>query len=102
MASTLYETNGNIREVTPHGATWALEELQGIVGGYIEVVRTLDGRFMVINETGKVQNPMLPLNIMATRIYVHGRRDPIVGPAVVVDTKLELDGPDDEEDDEFS
>jgi hypothetical protein len=37
---------------------------------------------------------MLPLNKNATRIYQHGRVDPIVGPAVVVDSMLELDGPD--------
>jgi hypothetical protein len=97
MASTLYRTNGVIEPIQPHGAIWSLEELQGIVGGYIEIVHTLDGKFMVVNETGKVQNPPLPLNIAATRIYMHGRHDPIVGPALVVDTKLELDGPDEEE-----
>ena len=89
--ATLYETNGNVREVTPHGAAWALEELESIVGGRHELLRTVDGRVMVINDTGKVQKPMLPLNVLATRIYVHGRRDPVLGPALVVDSRTELE-----------
>ena len=36
---------------------------------------------------------MLPLNKEATRIYQHGRVDPIVGPAVVVDSLSELKEP---------
>jgi Domain of unknown function (DUF3846) len=94
----LFQTNGLVRMIEPaNGVHWTLEELQGIVGGYIEVVSTIDGRFMVINEHGKVLDPPLDLNIPATRLYIHGRRDVILGPAVVVDTKLELDGPEDEE-----
>lgn len=96
----LYRTDGRVSVIQPHGTTWSLEELQSIVGGYIEVVRTLDGKFMVINEEGKLKG--LELNIPATRLYVHGRRDVIVGPAVVVDSRLEMDGPDDAEDDGLS
>jgi hypothetical protein len=94
----LYQTDGRVKEIRPSGAHWTLEELQGLVGGYIGIVRTTDDRFMVINEMGKVMNPPLDLNIPATRLYVHGRRDVILGPAVVVDNKLELDGPDDDDD----
>jgi hypothetical protein len=88
----LYKTDGRASYVAPAGATWSLAELQRLVGGDIEIVRTIDDRYMVINEQGKFQR--LPLNIYATRLFVHGRRDVIMGPAVVVDTKLELDGPD--------
>jgi hypothetical protein len=96
--TTLYTPDGRTKEVHPaNGKHWTLEELQGFVGGYIEILRTIDGGFMVINELGKVTVPMLDLNIPATRIYQHGRVDPIVGPALVVDTWLELDGTDDEE-----
>lgn len=99
--TALYETSGRVKEIEPsNGVHWTLEELQNLVGGYIEIVCTIDGRFMVINEEGKVLNPPLDLNIPATRLYIHGRRDTIHGPAVVVDTKLELDGP--EEDGERS
>jgi hypothetical protein len=87
----LYQTDGRVSEIQPHGAVWSLEELQSIVGGYIEVVRTVDGRWMVIDEEGKLKGK--ELNIPATRLYIHGRRDVIVGAAVVVDTMLELDGP---------
>jgi hypothetical protein len=59
-------------------------------------VRTVDRCFMVINEMGKCMTPPLELNIPATRLYVHGRRDIIVGPALVVDTLAELDAPDEE------
>jgi hypothetical protein len=98
MSSSLYQTDGRVRTITPaNGVHWTLEELQGLVGGYVEVLRTVDGGFMVINEMGKVMNPPMELNIPATRLYVHGRRDVIVGPAVVVDSKVELDGPDEDE-----
>jgi hypothetical protein len=97
MATFLYtpEPDEQVQLVRPRGAHWSLEELQALVGGYIEVVRTIDGRLMVINEMGKLEG--LPLNKQATRIYQHGRVDPIVGPAIVADTREELDGPDDEQ-----
>jgi len=91
MASTLYKTDGRTQEMRPSGLHWSLEELQGIVGGYIEVVNTLDGRFMVINDMGKFNGS--ELNIPATRLYRFGRTDVIMGDALVVDTVLELDGP---------
>ena len=99
MSTSLYRTDGTIVPIAPSGVRWTLEELQGLVGGYIETVSTIDGRIMIVNEMGKVVTPMLPLNIMATRIYCHGRVDPIVGPAVVVDSLSELKEPgeDDEE-----
>jgi hypothetical protein len=90
----LIEPTGRTKEIRPgNGSHWTLEELQGLVGGYIEVVRTIDGGFMVINEHGKVLDPPLELNIPATRCYVHGRKDVILGPALVVDTREELDAP---------
>jgi len=99
MATFLYtpEPDEQITMIAPAGEHWSLEELQVLVGGYVEVVRTIDGRFMVINELGKVVVPHLPLNKQATRIYQHGRVDPILGPAVVVDSREELDGPEESE-----
>ena len=95
MATTLYRTDGRMEKLLPSGAYWSLEELQTLVGGYIEITRTTDGKFMVIDEEGKLKRK--ELNIFATRLYVYGRHDPIVGDAVVVDTMLELDGPSEEE-----
>lgn len=98
MASMLYQTDGFTKVVRPaNGKHWTLAELQGFVGGYIEVLRTVDGGYMVINEHGKVMKPMLELNYQATRLYVRGRQDVIVGPAVVVDTLEELEIPDESE-----
>jgi len=98
MASTLYTTDGRVKTVRPsNGKFWTLEEKQAIVGGYFELKRTLTGEYMVINETGKIQSPMLPLNKWATRIYQHGRTDPLVGEVLVVDTREELEEPDDDD-----
>ena len=93
----LYQTDGRVREIRPSGSYWTREELEALVGGCPEVVCTIDNRLMVVNDCGKVMNPPLELNIPATRLYVHGRKDVILGPAVVVDTKEELDGPEDGE-----
>jgi hypothetical protein len=67
-----------------------LEQLQKLVGGYIELqhVDFRDAlREMFINEDGKREN--LPVNEEATRVWLRGRqymrgRDVIVGPAVIV------------------
>lgn len=80
----------------PPSGYFELAELQTMVGGYIEVVRTVDGKFMIIDEEGKRKKK--PLNIQATRLYVHGRVDPIVGTAILFDSRQEIE-PDEEEDD---
>lgn len=46
-----------------NGADFKLKELQGFVGGLIEIVYLTDDVIMVINEEG---NDALPLNMMAT------------------------------------
>jgi hypothetical protein len=84
VMATLYKTNGIHKEVLPrNGKVFELEELQAIVGGSIEVVRSVDGKKMIINEEGKLKK--MDLNVLATLIYQHGRHDPIVGPALVVE-----------------
>jgi hypothetical protein len=92
----LYQTDGRVKEIHPPngGKYFTLPELQAIVGGYIEMVRTVDGEYMVINEMGKLEG--LELNIWATRIYQHGRHDPIVGNAIVFATKADIEPDDDE------
>ena len=101
MATRIYHIDGRVQSVTPpNGVHWTLEELQKMVGGYIEICETRDGRYMVINENGKVVQPMLPLNHSATLLYKYGEHDPIVGVAVVVDNRLELDGPEEKQEEE--
>lgn len=46
-----------------NGADFKLKELQGFVGGLIEIVYLTDDVIIVINEEGK---DALPLNMMAT------------------------------------
>lgn len=49
-----------------NGKVFTLEELQDIVGGYIEILYFKDGRMMVLNEEGKLKE--LRINLEATRI----------------------------------
>lgn len=65
------KTNGETIEVNPkNGTDYSLEELQGFVGGYIEIIEInigfAKGKLMVVNEEGKIDG--LPLNTMATLI----------------------------------
>jgi hypothetical protein len=98
--ATLLRVEGTTEPITPAGKHWTLEEMKTLVGGWIEVVRTIDGRFMVIDEEGKIKKK--PLNIQATKLYLYGRHDPIVGTALLFNTKAEMDRPeeDDDENDE--
>ena len=92
MSSALYQTDGRVLEVRPsNGLHWTREELTALVGGVPEVVRTNDDRFMVVNDAHQLLE--LEPNYPATRLYIRGRKEPICGPAVVVDTRLEIDGP---------
>jgi hypothetical protein len=80
----LYSPDGRTKQVRPtQGGVFTNEELWELVGGYYEVTRTLDGEKMLIHDEGKLLG--LDLNIPATRIYVYGRRDVIVGNALVLE-----------------
>lgn len=78
MATVLY-ADGRAEPLTPHGRTFTLEELQAIVGGYIEIVR-VPGGFLVVNEDGLLRR--LPRNGQASRLHPSS---PIVGDAVLCD-----------------
>lgn len=80
----LIKADGETRQVAPkNGRFFELEELQELVGGYIENVYLDDGRIMVVNEEGKFYG--LPLNKKATDLAdaVILPWDEIVGDAVV-------------------
>lgn len=95
---TLLRVEGTQEILTPpEGGYWALEELQTMVGGYIELTRTIDGRFLIIDEEGKLKKK--PLNIQATKLYIHNRHDVIVGTAILFDTKAEIEPPEEDEGD---
>jgi hypothetical protein len=97
--ATLLRADGSAEVLQPsNGVNWYLDDLNKLVGGWHEVVRTTDGRYLVIDEEGKLKRKRL--NVAATKLYQHGRHDPIVGDAVVIDTRLEINGPDEEEEPE--
>jgi hypothetical protein len=73
---TVIESNGTI---TQRAATDDLQELQSIVGGYIEAIRTVDNRRMFVNEDGTIMR-LMP-NAKASALA--GR--PIVGDVCVFD-----------------
>lgn len=62
----IYHTNGKVTMVEPkNGTDFSLEELQAIVGGYIEILHTNDdNKIIVVNEEGKVND--LEVNRNAT------------------------------------
>lgn len=63
----IIKSNGQVIETAPkNGTDFQLEELQSIVGGYIEIVNLRDGRLICLNEEGKLYN--LPYNTKATNI----------------------------------
>jgi hypothetical protein len=89
------KADGAIQEVKPAtGRVFTLRELQGMVGGYIEIVKTHTGDYMVVNEHGKLHG--LPPNHAATERYQYGRHDPVVGD-VLIATWEELEGEDEAE-----
>ena len=82
-------TDKEAEDYTPkNGKTFELEELQGIVGGWIEIVRLKDGRIIVIDEEGKSKDKAV--NIPATNIMRrdHYTTDYIVGTAIVCDSDM--------------
>ncbi len=88
MTSRIIKTNNEVIEVTPkNGTDFSLEELQEIVGGYIEILPLQDNEIMVINEEGKLDG--LDYNSKATEeVQKCGWADFIVGDVLVCDTQM--------------
>lgn len=64
----IYKANGEVLDIEPkNGTDFQLEELQAIVGGFIQIIEINDTEIMVMNEEGKLET--LPLNEKATAIY---------------------------------
>lgn len=84
MKAQIIKADGTIIKVEPNNGTdFSLEEMNEIVGGYIEIVWFHDGsdNIMVLNEEGKIEG--LPYNHQATIIAQQGKAisltDNIVG-----------------------
>lgn len=86
MKTEIIKADGSRISVRPeNGRDFQLDELQAIVGGYIQIISLHDGRLMVINEEGKLQ--ALPYNNDATELAQEAEAifdyDFIVGDALV-------------------
>ena len=82
-------TDKEAEEYTPkNGKTFALTEMQEIIGGYIEPIRLNDGRMIIVDEDGKSKDKAV--NIPATNILRrdHFTTDYIVGTAIVCDADM--------------
>ena len=67
------KTDGSIEEVTPQTRKkFKLEELQRMVGGYIEVVYLSDKKMLVVNEEGRIHGleSNLRASVYANQIIV--------------------------------
>jgi hypothetical protein len=92
----LYRPDGTQETLSPpNGISWSLEELQTLVGGYYRPVRTRAGHWLVVDEDG-IRKRKLP-NLAATALYIHGEYDILRGDVLWIETRLELDGPDGED-----
>ena len=87
--------NGITRKVSPKkGGKFSLQELQGFVGGYIEILNLHDlgygDKLMVLNEEGKLMG--LPYNEAATILYRNSvcwdGHDYIVGDVLLCDADM--------------
>lgn len=82
----IYRANGDVEIVEPkNGTDFQLEELQGIVGGYIECLNLSVGRLLICNEEGKLKG--LDFNERATDLVrKNGYNDYIVGDVLLCKT----------------
>lgn len=64
MSATLIKSSGETVDVTPATGKFSLKTLQGLVGGYIEVVRLPEEQILICNEEGLLNN--LPYNLSAS------------------------------------
>lgn len=66
--AVIYKANGERETVFPdNGKDFKLEQLQKIVGGYIDMLGVGGDEIMVFNDEGKLMG--LPFNREATEIY---------------------------------
>lgn len=92
MEAKIYKESGRVARVFPqNGTDFTLRELQGIVGGYIELVHLGNGNVMVINEEAKGKIGTV-INMSATRIAREHQaiwaHDCIVGDALVCPSEM--------------
>ena len=87
-AKIIYTDKGAEDYTPKNGTTFELEEMQKIIGGYVEPIRLNDGRMIIVDEDGKSKDKAV--NIPATNILRrdHFTTDYIVGTAIVCDADM--------------
>ena len=87
-AKIIYTDKGAEDYTPKNGTTFELEEMQKIIGGYIEPIRLNDGRMIIVDEDGKSKDKAV--NIPATNILRrdHFTTDYIVGTAIACDADM--------------
>ena len=89
LESVVVTASGEKRFVNPKEKVFSLEELQKIVGGYIEIISLPNlKKKIVLNEEGKINN--LPINHFATTLFrdAYKTNDYIVGTVLICDNNL--------------
>ncbi len=66
MAEVINVDGTRTQAVPKSGRTFRLKEIQAVVGGYVQIISLSDGRLMVLNEEGKIND--LPPNHAATEL----------------------------------
>lgn len=81
----LLTVEGNVTEIHPENEkTFALEEVQRLVDGYIEVVRLTSDQIMIVNEEGKFCKKYNPIaSGIADLHHALRNEDYISGDAVI-------------------
>ena len=83
----LLKSSGKSEKIEFSGKMVTLKEMQDCVKGYIEFVRILDNKIMVVNEEGKIDG--LEFNTSATLfLQNNGISHIIVGDVLIIDSKF--------------
>lgn len=53
--SYLYKTDGDVLPIYPKGEKFTLQELQALVGGYVEIVDVHEDFYAICDEEGKIK-----------------------------------------------
>jgi hypothetical protein len=78
----LIKADGTTTTIAPRdGKRFTIEEMQKLVDGYVQVVKTKAGELLICDEDGKPRGK--PLNAEATKLYEYGNHSPIVGDVIV-------------------
>ena len=89
--NVIIKSSGEVIPTTPkNGTDFQLEELQAIVGGWVQLIHLHDKEqhLMLVNEEGKSMK--LPFNGKATYLYINhtGWKDAIVGDVLVCENNM--------------